>query len=160
MDVNTSAVNPGFLKMLKDPEETLVVDANFYIPPDRTNLGARSSYSFEEFQNIWIEPMHRLFPNIAAHEAVIQELVTSASARLTEAFVSASEPPKLMVLSESSLSPWEQAICRQKEVLIARYTQYVPGLDNKDDRGEVKTLAYMGTVGLLFSHQMMQMHSV
>ena len=59
-------------------------------------------------------------------------------------------PPQLHVHRDSSLSPVEQALRDSIEAKIYPLTKYDPLLDNKDDRGEVKSLAYIAVKGLLY----------
>lgn len=149
MDVDLTAPNSGFQTLLENPNELIVVDANFYLPPDRTKAGAKQKYSFEEYKEIWIDPMLKRFPNMAIHEAVFTELVDSKSSQFARACLTA-DPQTLHLLSDMTLTPAEEAIRKTKEQLIARYTNYDPFRDNKDDRGEVKSLAHMGTVGYTY----------
>ena len=150
LNVDLSKPNPGFLALLADPTALIAVDANFYLPPDRTRIGAKYKYSFDEYKEAWIVPMHKSFPNLAIHEAVLDELVDSASSEFAQNCLQSMAPPKLQRLSDSSLSPSAEAIRKGKEDRIAPYTKYDPSRDNKDDRGEVKSLAHMGTVGYIF----------
>lgn len=150
MIVDLTAPNPGFQALLGNPSDLVVVDANFYLPPDRIRAGAKHRYSFEEYKAIWIEPMHKSFPNLAIHEAVLAELVEDGPSDFAQVCLNSLTPPKLQLLSDSTLSPTEEAIRKTKESLIAKYTNYDPIRDNKDDRGEVKSLAHMGTVGYTF----------
>lgn len=149
MDVDLTAPNPGFQALLDNPDSLIVVDANFFMPPDRTNLQAKHKYSFEEYRTMWIDPMRKRFPNMAIHEAVLQELVDPCSSQFAKTCI-AGKPPSLRLLCDSSLTPTEEAIRTTKEQLIARYTNYDPFRDNKDDRGEVKSLAHMGTKGYTY----------
>lgn len=149
MNVNLVTPNPGFVDLLENPAQLIVVDANFYLPPDRMKIGARHKYSFEDYRKAWIEPMHRNFPNIAIHEAVLDELVDDQSAQFAQNCLAAT-PPMLHLLRDSDLSETEEAVRQTKEKIIAAYTNYDPYRDNKDDRGEVKSLAHMGAVGYLY----------
>ena len=150
LKVDLSETKPGFLALLANPDDLIVVDANFYLPPDRTRIGAKYKYSFDEYKEVWIVPMHKSFPNLAIHEAVLDELVDSASSEFVQNCLQSKTTPKLQRLSDSSLSPSAEAIRKGKEGRIAPYTKYDPSRDNKDDRGEVKSLAHMGTVGYTF----------
>lgn len=150
MKIDLSTPNPGFQDVLDHPNELIVVDANFYLPPNRTDIGAKHTYPFEEYRRIWVEPMHRRFPNMAIHEAVLAELVDSGPAQFARGCIQAHDPPKLKLLCDANLNEVEEAIRKTKEQLIAPYTNYDPVWDNKNDRGEVKSLAYMGTVGYIY----------
>lgn len=150
MHVDLSEPNRGFLALLDDTSALIVVDANFYLPPDRTKIGVRYKYSFEEYRKVWIDPMHKVFHNLAIHEAVLDELVEKAPSVFVQDCIGASEPPKLLLLSDKHLSVNEEAIRKTKEARIAEYTKYDPLRDNKDDRGEVKSLAHMGTMNYIY----------
>lgn len=150
MDVNLAVPNPGFQDLLENPNELLVVDANFYLPPNRTNIGARQAYLFDDYKKIWVEPMHKRFPNLAIHEAVLEELVEDGPARFANECLTAPVPPMLRLLRDTDLTETEEAVRATKEQWIARYTNYDPVRDNKQDRGEVKSLAHMGTVGYTY----------
>lgn len=149
VDIWWDCSNPGFVDLLENPTQLIVVDANFYLPPDRQKVGAKYRYSFEEYLNAWIEPMHKNFPNIAIHEAVLAELVDAQAAQFAQNCIQAN-PPTLRLLRDSDLTKEEAAIRQTKEKIIAAYTKYDPCRDNKDDRGEVKSLAHMGAVGYLY----------
>jgi hypothetical protein len=61
-----------------------------------------------------------------------------------------SVPPQLLVHKDSSLSSEEQMLRDSIEEKIYPLTKYDPTLDNRDDRGEVKSLAYIAVKGLLY----------
>jgi len=151
MKVDISAPGAAFLTLAQDPTNIAVLDANFFIPPDRSRLGCHTHapYPFPEYRDIWIEPMLSVFPNLAVHEAVVEELVEEAPAEYVHSCLTA-PTPRLQLLSDAGLSPEEDAVRHAKELLIAPATRYDPTLDNKDDRGEVKSLAHMGTMGYLY----------
>jgi len=150
MIVDLTAPNEGFCSILKNPYQIVAVDANFFLPPDRTRLGARSEYSFDEFRRVWIEPLHILLPNLAVHEAVRAEIVDACASEFVSRRIAPEEGLEIQLLCDSDLSPEEAAVRNTKERLIAGFTKYEPARDNKDDRGEVKTLAYMGAVGYTY----------
>lgn len=59
-------------------------------------------------------------------------------------------PIKVLVHMDSSLTPEEQMLRNTIEGKIYPLTKYDPMLDNRDDRGEVKSLAYIAVKGLLY----------
>lgn len=150
MQIDLSQPNPAFSSLLTTPTELIAVDANFFLPPDRTNLKARTAYSFEQFRDIWIAPLHQLLPNLAIHEAVLAELVDERPHQFAQALIESGIPPQLKLLRDSDLSPIEQAMRQTMELQIAPFTNFDPSRNNKDDRGEVKTLAHMAVKGYTF----------
>ena len=74
MRVDISKRNAAFEVILSDPEVVIFVDANFFIPPDRSKLGVKP-ITLERYIEIWLEPLFNEFPNLAVHEAVYAEIV-------------------------------------------------------------------------------------
>ncbi len=101
------------------------------------------------FKDEWIEPLLAAFPHIAIHEAVLSELITPLEKTYVEAQLN-SDPPRITLLSDANLNPQEEILRRTIESRISIHTAYDPTLDKGDDRGEVKSLAYMATQGLLY----------
>lgn len=145
--VDVSQLQISVSELIQNPDQIITLDANFFLPPDRREEGAIREFSFEQFQRIWLDPFFTVFKNLAIHEAVKQELVSSKERAYAEKRITESA---LNVFRDTDLSPVEMAIRNTKERLIAPYTSYVPALDNKDDRGEVKSLAYLGAKGYIY----------
>ena len=61
--------NPALISIIRNPEQIITLDANFLIPPDR-KLIVKREIAFEQFKEIWLDPIFRAFPNLAIHEAV------------------------------------------------------------------------------------------
>lgn len=59
-------------------------------------------------------------------------------------------PTKLNILKDSSLNYLEKALRNEIELYVSAPTNYDPSIDNRDDRGEVKSLSYMATRGLIY----------
>ena len=76
MKVDISKKNPSLVSLFKDPNQVITLDANFLIPPDRPNISSRS-IPYAKFQACWLDPIFESFPNLAIHEAVRDELVSS-----------------------------------------------------------------------------------
>lgn len=57
-------------------------------------------------------------------------------------------PARLIVHRDSSLTAEERVLRDSIEMRIFPLTKYDPMIDNKDDRGEVKSLAYVAVKGL------------
>ncbi len=59
-------------------------------------------------------------------------------------------PPKIIIHFDSSLTEVEGFLRDSIEAKIYPYTNYNPQIDNKDDRGEVKSLSYIAVKGILY----------
>lgn len=59
-------------------------------------------------------------------------------------------PPEIIIHKDSSLTEVEKILRDTIESRIASHTKYEPLLDNKDDRGEVKSLSFIAVKGLLY----------
>src|SRR6056297_3214153 len=139
MKIDISSSNPALISIIEDPAQVITLDANFLIPPYRKRLTKRG-VKFEQFREIWLDPIFGAFPNLAIHEAVYEELVDVSP----QAFVDEKyrvEPPGIIIHRDSSLTAVESVLRDSIEEKIAFLTDYDPMLDNKDDRGEVKSLS-------------------
>ena len=105
LKVNLTSPNPALQSIFSNPNQMITLDANFLIPPDRSKL-VNYYFSFEVFKNIWLDPIFISFPNLAIHEAVYNELVTSSVKAYADThFIS--NPQKLLIHRDSSLTPVE-----------------------------------------------------
>ena len=50
MKVNTKESNPAFQSILQNPGQKVFLDANFFIPPDRSDAAKVRAYSFTDFE--------------------------------------------------------------------------------------------------------------
>jgi hypothetical protein len=149
MKVNTNEINPALISLVRDFNQIIPVDANFFLAPDRTKqIKGIIPFDFSLFRKCWLEPIQRTFPHLAMHEAVNIEVVSSQSRRYLDSQLQDYQFP--LILSDMEFSENEEIIRNSIEKKIARYTAYEPEKDNKDDRGEVKSLAYIATQGLLY----------
>lgn len=148
MKVDLSTSNSALVSIFNNPDQFITLDANFLIPPDRTPI-SRHRFTFEQFREIWLEPIFNAFENLAIHEAVLDELVEGTVHDFADEKING-QPPILVLFKDSELSPVEAAIRDGIEAKIYPLTKYDPVIDNKDDRGEVKSLAYIATKGLLY----------
>ena len=90
------------------PEQTIFLDANFFIPPDRSVMGTKP-IPFLKFCEIWLDPIFDVFPNLAIHESVYRELVTD----MVRDYVDSRQkekPPRLRVYTDAELSEVEMAL--------------------------------------------------
>lgn len=148
MKIDLTHPNPAFISVVEDPEQIVTLDANFLIPPDRSWI-AKKGIGFEQFRKIWLDPIFSAFPNLAIHEAVYDELVDVSSQNYAD-MKRGSKPPELIIFKDSSLTVIERILRDSIESKIAPLTKYDPLLDNKVDRGEVKSLSFIAVKGLLY----------
>lgn len=148
MKIDLSSPNPALQSIFNKPDQIITLDANFLIPPDRSKL-VKYSFRFEIFKSIWLDPIFNSFPNLAIHEAVYNELVAPSVKAYADANIN-SNPQKLIIHRDSSLTLEEQGLRNTIEGKIYPLTNYDPNLNNKDDRGEVKSLAYIAVKGLIY----------
>jgi len=66
--------NGSVESILENPDQIILLDTNFLISPDRSNLGARVIL-FKHYCQIWLDPLFEMFPNLAVHESVYDELI-------------------------------------------------------------------------------------
>ena len=148
MKINLMNANSSLIGIFNNSEQIITLDANFLIPPDRSRY-AKRSFSFSLYRETWLEPIFTTFPNLAIHEAVEEELV---SVELKEYIKKLAEgiPPKIIIHFDRNLTEVESFLRNTIEKKIYPYTNYDPEIDNKDDRGEVKSLSYIAVKGLLY----------
>jgi len=148
MKIELAKPNPALVSIIHDPKQIITLDANFLIPPDRSGITKRG-IGFEKFKEIWLDPIFNAFPNLAVHESVYDELVGISAQNYVDDQRD-SEPSKIIIHSDSSLTEVEKYLRDTIELKIASRTKYDPIRDNKDDRGEVKSLSYIAVKGLLY----------
>ncbi len=148
MKVNLTYPNPALISIIEDPGQIITLDANFLIAPDRRPV-TKNGIGFEPFRSIWLDPIFSVFPNLAIHESVYGELVGISPRNYVDSKRD-SVPPGIVIHKDSSLTEVEKILRDTIESRIASHTKYEPLLDNKDDRGEVKSLSYIAVKGLLY----------
>lgn len=148
MKINLKEANPSLISIFNNPNQIITLDANFLIPPDRSRV-TRRGFDFQLFKKVWLDPIFTAFPMIAIHEAVYGELVITSHREYVE-MLKAENPPKIIIHSDSELTAVEKILRDSIEDKIYPHTNYDPKLDNKDDRGEVKSLSYIAVKGLLY----------
>ena len=152
MKVNVSTKNTALSQLLEDETQTIFLDANFLIPPDRSKMGARP-ISFQKYSEIWLDSIFDAFPNLAVHESVYDELVEESAKSYADA-KSSESPTKLRVYMDDELSEIEKSLMQTYIRKMAAYSKYIPERDNSKDRGEVKSLSYMAVKGFFILRQM------
>lgn len=148
MRVNLASSNPALLSIMEQPDQMITLDANFLIPPQRSRITSLG-FDFETFRKLWLDPVFSAFPKLAIHEAVLDELIESSTRQYADEMLN-SCPPRLQVHRDSTLTKAERMLRDAIERRIYPLTRYDPLWDNRDDRGEVKTLAYIAAKGLLY----------
>lgn len=78
MKVDTKEINPAFKSLFDDQGMIVFLDANIFIPTDRSDRGVKP-YRFEQYKEIWLEPLLNEFSGLALHESVYEELVASSA---------------------------------------------------------------------------------
>ncbi|MGG5252412.1 hypothetical protein ACQYAD_02605 [Neobacillus sp. SM06] len=148
--VNTSNQNSALVSLIQDSNQILPVDANFFIAFDRSKLSSSlRPIDFITFQKMWINPLLSTFPNLSIHESVYDEITVNYSAqKFIDKQIGKYQQP--LLLSDSELDENGEIVRASIEKKIAKYTRYEPEKDNADNRGEVKSLAYIATKGLLY----------
>lgn len=51
MKVDTREINPAFKSIIQNPDQTVFLDANFFIPPDRSEYLKVKPYAFGDFKD-------------------------------------------------------------------------------------------------------------
>ncbi|MDY0243584.1 MAG: hypothetical protein RBQ89_02090 [Sphaerochaeta sp.] len=141
MTVDVASKSPGLVSLFNDPNQVITLDANFLIPPDR-QISSVKGIPFSLFQTCWLDPIFVTFPQLAIHEAVHDELVSLDIKAFIQAKVNES-PPQIIIHKDSELTAVEYMLRDSIEAKIFPYTRYDPQINNREERGEVKTLAYI-----------------
>jgi len=148
MKINLASSNPALKSIFNEPYQIITLDANLLIPPDRSKYRVRA-FPFNKYQQIWLDPIFETFPRLAIHEAVYEEIVSPSVKSYIDININ-KKPPRLIIHRDSSLTTEEQILRNSIEEKIYPHTKYDPILDNKNDRGEVKSLSYIAVKGLLY----------
>ena len=149
MKVDTREVNLAFQSILQNPSQKVFLDANFFIPPDRSEVAKVKAYSFTDFKECWLIPLLSEFSGLAIHESVYDELVAESVKKYAEEQKN-SNPPKLKIHYDSELTSKEEALRNTYMNKIAVHSLYNPTRDNAKDRGEVRSLSFMAVKQFLF----------
>lgn len=150
MKVEVVEKNKAFIALINDYLQVLPVDTNFFIPFDRSKISSKiKPLDMDTYSKSWLNPLFLTFPYLAIHEAVYKEINDgSLSKEFVDSQIKNYQQP--IVLLDSELSANEEMVRAAIENKIAKYTNYEPEKDNSDDRGEVKSLAYIATKELLY----------
>lgn len=149
MKLDTKEVNPAFQSIVENQDQTVFLDANFFIPPDRSNFPGIKPFAFENYKDYWLIPLLSEFSGIAIHESVYDELVEEKVKAYADE-QSNSDPSKLKIYRDLELNNNEVALMNYYISKIAVHSKYDPVRDNKKDRGEVRSLSFMAVKQFLF----------
>lgn len=142
--------NQGFEKILRGELKDILIDANIFIPPDRSGENSKiKPIEFEYYKRYWLEPFVETFKPVGIHEAIYSEFNTNSIKKFIDRNIEV-ENIRIVIHRDSDLKEKEEVIRRTIEADIAKNTNYKPALDNSADRGEVKSLAYIAAKGLLY----------
>lgn len=148
MKVDLVNRNEALLSLINDYYQILPLDANLLIPSDRSKVTSSAILDFPFYKRIWLEPLFKTFPYLAIHQAVYDEVSVKPS--LGNYIDQKIQQQVLMVLKDEDLTTDEESLRRSVERKIAAPTNYEPEIDNKDDRGEVKSLAHIFVKDMLY----------
>ena len=149
MKVDTKEVNPAFQSIIQNPGQKVFLDANFFIPPDRSEVAKVRAYSFTDFKECWLIPLLSEFTGLAIHESVYDEFVADSVKEYADEQTSCI-PSKLRIHYDSELSGLEEALRNTYINKIAVHSLYNPTRDNAKDRGEVRSLSFMAVKQFLY----------
>lgn len=149
MKVDTKEVNPAFQSIIQNPGQKVFLDANFFIPPDRSEVAKVRAYSFTDFKECWLIPLLSEFTGLAIYESVYDELVADSVKEYADEQTSCI-PSKLRIHYDSELSGLEEALRNTYINKIAVHSLYNPTRDNAKDRGEVRSLSFMAVKQFLY----------
>lgn len=148
MKVNLNHSNKALISIIENPSQIITLDANILIAPDRSSV-TNTKIGFEKFKKYWLDPIFHAFPNLALHEAVHEEILESSVRNYLDIKMN-SDPPKMIIHRDSSLTELEKSLRDTVEAKIVPHTKYEPLIDNKADKGEVKSLCYIAVKELLY----------
>ena len=150
MKINCNDINEAFVSLISNPNQIITIDANIIIPPDRRACGAKTRIEFKQFEKNWLEPLFETFSGLSLHEAIHNEILKENEQLRAYIDNKISNENSLVLYKDSDLSQEQMNVRNTIEAKIAPNTAYNPALDNKDDKGEVKTLAFIAAKELLY----------
>ena len=148
MKVDIDHANSAFQSLINNPNQYIFLDANIFIPPDRSNLGQKA-FSFESYRDFLLDPLFNEFTHLCIHESIYKELVLDKVKTYADSLIE-QEPTRLEVHSEDVLSYDETVLFNSYIRKLAVHSQYDPDRDTSKDRGEVRSLSYMAVKQYLY----------
>lgn len=150
MRVNVNKKNFGFIKILNNDFAEFFIDANIFIPPDRSAENRKvKPVTFEYYKENWLITFVEMFKPVGIHESVYGEFKTTSVKGFVDEQIHTHEPT-VCIYEDSKLTEEESVVRVTIEEAIAKNTNFNPALNNRDDKGEVKSLAYIATKSLLY----------
>ena len=110
MKVDTNEANSAFQSIIQNPGQKVFLDANFFIPPDRSNVAKVRAYSFNDFKECWLIPLLNEFAGMAIHESVYDELVADSVKKFADEQKGKNPPKRFSIFSAPFSSRQEQKI--------------------------------------------------
>ncbi|TFJ93430.1 hypothetical protein [Lentibacillus salicampi] len=148
MKVDLENHNEALFTLIDNFSQILPLDANLLIPSDRSKVTPNASLDFNFYKRIWLDPFFKTFPYLAIHQAVYEEVVTTPN--LSNYIKQKIQQQVLILLKDDDLTCEEHLLRNGVEQKIAASTNYEPEIDNRDDRGEVKSLAHIHVKELIY----------
>lgn len=150
MRIDVKNINPALVEMINNPEQIVFLDANIFIPPDRSALAKHiNAFRFEDYKNAFLEPLLQEFPRLAVHETVYQEIVAETVKTYVDNLIT-EDNKHLEVHYDKALSENEKALLAVFLSKLSVHSGYDPAADNAKDRGEIRSLPYMAVKQYLY----------
>lgn len=75
MRIDIDRINPAFKELIKHHDQVIFLDANIFIPPDRSNFQKHiAAFRFEDYRTVFLDPLLLEFPKLSVHETVYGDL--------------------------------------------------------------------------------------
>lgn len=148
MNVNVEERNPALESLFHDNKQVVFLDANIFISPDRSKLGAKP-IAFQKYREYCLDPIFDSFPNLAIHESVYKELVEETTRSFADEMIGRI-PTRLALHKDTELTEQERNLLLMQIRKLAVFSEYIPERDNSKDRGEIRSLSYMAVKNYLY----------
>ena len=149
MIIDTRTFNDAVKTIARDKKTTVFLDANILIPPDRTRVGAKNPIKFSFYRETILDPLFTNWDSISLHEAVYDELVADEVKLYAEEMINR-EPSRLVVHYNTELVEKENFLYRAVVDKLSQFSNYLPDINNSDDRGEILSLAFMSVKNYVY----------
>ncbi|WP_026659327.1 hypothetical protein [Butyrivibrio sp. AC2005] len=150
MRIDIDRINPAFKELIKHHDQVIFLDANIFIPPDRSNFQKHiAAFRFEDYRTVFLDPLLLEFPKLSVHETVYDEMVVSSVKAYVDEHIG-NESSGLEVHYDRNLSEEENALLNLYLQKLSVHSGYDPAADNSKDRGEIRSLSYMAVKRYLY----------
>lgn len=149
MIIDTHTFNDAVKIIASDKKTAVFLDANILIPPDRRSVGAKNPIKFSFYKETILNPLLNNWDNIALHESVYNELVADEVKTYAEEMVNR-DPSRLVVHYNTELAEKEKYLYTSAVDKLSQFSNYLPDIDNSDDRGEILSLAFMSVKNYVY----------